>query len=87
MKHNAQSLFKALDALSLFLPVGLLDYFELSNGIVQETCFILYLEEKPLIPEEYSHLSLHSEGFFPEIEVQDFPIRGKAVYLRIKRRH
>ena len=22
----------------------------------------------------------------PEIEVQDFPIRGKAVYLRIKRR-
>jgi len=24
--------------------------------------------------------------FFPEIEVQDFPIRGKAVYLRVKRR-
>ena len=24
--------------------------------------------------------------FFPEIEVQDFPVRGKAVYLRIKRR-
>ena len=35
---------------------------------------------------EYSDLHLHSKGFLPEIEVQDFPIRGKAVYLRIKRR-
>lgn len=35
-----------------------------------------------LIPQE---LQL-SQGFLPEIEVQDFPIRGKAVYLRIKRR-
>jgi len=33
-----------------------------------------------------SHLHLHSKGFFPEIEVQDFPIRGKAVYLRVRRR-
>ena len=39
------------------------------------------------IPSEYSDLHLHSKGFLPEIEVQDFPIRGKAVYLRIKRRH
>ncbi|WP_438850184.1 ISAon1 family transposase N-terminal region protein [Bacteroides acidifaciens] len=47
---------------------------------------ILYLEEKATIPSEYSDLHLHSKGFLPEIEVQDFPIRGKAVYLRIKRR-
>lgn len=45
-----------------------------------------FLEEKPSIPQEHSHLHLHSKGFFPEIEVQDFPVRGKAVYLRIKRR-
>ena len=42
--------------------------------------------EKATIPSEYSDLHLHSKGFLPEIEVQDFPIRGKAVYLRIKRR-
>nr|WP_240062651.1 transposase [Bacteroides xylanisolvens] len=47
---------------------------------------MLYLEEKATIPAEYSDLHLHSKGFLPEIEVQDFPIRGKAVYLRIKRR-
>lgn len=86
MKKKSRSPFDSFSALSLFLPSGLLDYFDLVNGVTQDTCFILYLEEKPVIPDEYSHLSLHSKGFFPEIEVQDFPIRGKAVYLRIKRR-
>ena len=75
-----------MEMLSLFLPAGLLDCFYLVNHVSQETCFILFLEEKPSIPQEYSHLHLHSKGFFPEIEVQDFPIRGKAVYLRVKRR-
>lgn len=60
--------------------------FTLVNHVCQDTCFILYLEKKSIIPAECSHLHLHSKGFFPEIEVQDFPIRGKAVYLRIKRR-
>ncbi len=36
------------------------------------------------IPQEYSHLHLPPKDFFSEIEVQDFPIRGKAVYLRVK---
>lgn len=86
MKTSTSKSIDLVDALSLFLPSGLLDYFTLVNSVSQETCFILYLEEKAVIPTEYSHLSLHSKGFFPEIEVQDFPIRGKAVYLHIKRR-
>ena len=52
----------------------------------QDTCVILYLEEQAVIPSEHSHLCLHTKGFFPEVEIQDFPIRGKAVYLCIKRR-
>lgn len=46
-----------------------------------------FLEERTSIPQEYSHLYLHPKGFFSEIEVQDFPILGKAVYLRVKYRH
>ena len=61
-------------------------YTHLVNHVSQDTCFILYLEEKATIPAEYSDLHLHSKGFLPELEVQDFPIRGKAVYLRIQRR-
>lgn len=86
MKTSFSKTVDPVDALSLFLPSGILNYFTLVNPVCQDTCFILYLEEKSLIPAECSHLHLHSKGFFPEIEVQDFPIRGKAVYLRIKRR-
>jgi hypothetical protein len=33
-----------------------------------------------------SPFSLCSKGLFPEIQVQNFPIRDKAVFLNIKRR-
>jgi len=39
-----------------------------------------------VIPEEYHSDRLLSKGFFDEITVQDFPLRGKAVYLHIRRR-
>ena len=86
MKTNSSKDFDPVAALSLFLPSGILDYFTFVSSVSQETCFIFYLEENPAIPSELCHLSLYSKGYFPEIEVQDFPIRGKAVYLRIKRR-
>ncbi|MCS2334858.1 transposase [Bacteroides sp. BFG-606] len=86
MKTNSKTPLLPADILSLFLPSGILEYFTVVDSLSQETCFILFLEETPVISSELSHLSLHSKGFFPEIEVQDFPIRGKAVYLRIKRR-
>ncbi|WP_245797157.1 ISAon1 family transposase N-terminal region protein [Bacteroides luti] len=82
-KMNSPSI---AEVLSLFLPDGILEYFDIVSEITQETCFILCLEEKNIVPDEISTLNLHSHGFHPEVEVQDFPIRGKAVYLRIKRR-
>ncbi|WP_455583188.1 ISAon1 family transposase N-terminal region protein [Flavobacterium oreochromis] len=38
------------------------------------------------MPKEYSDAKLSSKGFFEEITVQDFPIRGHKVYLHITRR-
>ncbi|WP_321439218.1 transposase [uncultured Bacteroides sp.] len=69
----------------MFLPLGLLDYFDLVNSESLEACLILFLKEKNFVPKECKTLPLHSKGFMPEIEVQDFSVRGKAVYLRIKR--
>lgn len=37
-------------------------------------------------PEELKDLKLSSKGFFVEATVQDFPIRGKNVFLHIIRR-
>ena len=65
MKQTLQPPATPLEMLSLFLPAGLLDYFDLVNHVSQETCFIFFLEEKPSIPQEHSHLHLHSKGFFP----------------------
>lgn len=46
----------------------------------------LYFEEKNNVPKEFSSLRLQSKGFHEEITVDDFPLRGKAVKLNIKRR-
>jgi hypothetical protein len=45
----------------------------------------LYLKEVNSIPKEYRQ-NKYSKGFFDEITVQDFPIRGHQVYLHITRR-
>lgn len=72
--------------ISLLLPEGLLSYFNLSHYTIsgQEVC--LYLDENNEVPDEYRKDKLQSKGFFDEITVQDFPLRGKAVFLHIRRR-
>ena len=85
MKQNLQPPATPLEMLSLFFPAGLLDYFDLVNHVSQRDLLHFFLEEKPSIPQEHSHY-IYIQRFLPEIEVQDFPVRGKAVYLRIKRR-
>lgn len=83
---KSRTLANSLEVLSLFLPSGCLDYFDVTDYSNMDSCYIISLEEKNLIPSEYVNLNLVSKGFYPEIEVQDFPARGKAVYLHIKRR-
>jgi hypothetical protein len=72
--------------LDLILPQGVLEYFLLTDFTSSGSEICLYLEEKNVIPEEYRSDKLISKGFFDEITVQDFPLRGKAVYLHIRRR-
>jgi hypothetical protein len=70
----------------LLLPHGVLEYFNISKVEALENSYNIWLEEKIDPPEEYQDHKLTSKGFYDEITVQDFPLRGKAVYLRIKRR-
>jgi len=74
------------DLVRIVLPEGVLEYFNVKNVSKLEQEFEIYLEEQNIIPEEYTGQKLISKGFYEEIKVQDFPIRGKAVYLCIKRR-
>jgi hypothetical protein len=74
------------DLVKLLLPEIIIDYFELTSYIKEDEKLHLYLREVHSIPKEYRGFKLTSKGFFNEITVQDFPIRGHQVYLHITRR-
>lgn len=73
-------------AWELFLPEGMLDYFEVTAAEKTKEQYVISLVEKNLHPGEFAGHKLSSKGFLEEITVKDFPIRGRACYLRIKRR-
>ena len=75
-----------LSFLDMILPEGILKYFEVTQFIKEAARFNIYLSEKNVPPYEFASDKLTSKGFYDEITVQDFPIRGKASYLYIKRR-
>lgn len=75
-----------VELLKLLLPEIIVDYFELTSYKKGEEILHLYLKEIISIPKEYRENKLSSKGFFSEITVQDFPIRGHQVYLHITRR-
>ena len=75
-----------LELLKLFLPEILVEYFELTSTKTEGETLHLYFEELNKPPVEHSSKALISKGFHDEITVQDFPLRGKRVFLHIKRR-
>jgi hypothetical protein len=68
------------------LPAGTLEYFELVNVLKDKEGLVLFLEEKNQVPREYKDQKFYSKGFYPEVRVQDFPIREHKVMLSIRRR-
>ena len=81
-----------ISVFSHFLPEGLLDHFdivdfkELGDIETKKDCFFIYLDEKNILPDGFEKNQYESKGFFERTLIQDFPIRGKAVYLGIRRR-
>jgi hypothetical protein len=75
-----------IELLKLILPEFLIENFELNSFKNSEENLHLYFEEKSKPPREFDAIELVSKGFLDEITIQDFPLRGKYVYLHIKRR-
>ena len=71
------------ELLSHFTIVGLSEYLDKSTNI---SSLYISLEEQNVLPSGYDHSHYESKGFYPEKQIQDFPIRGKSVYLLIRRR-
>lgn len=72
--------------LSLILPEGLSDYFEFDRADTVDGSTYIYLIEKNIHPEEFSGDHLLSKGFYDEVSVRDFPLRGNPCFLNVKRR-
>lgn len=73
-------------------PSELVDYFEITG--YQELCsiqdrleyIIVDFTERNELPNGYSFDEYETKDFMSSKLIQDFPIRGKGVYLRIKKR-
>ncbi|GJM64733.1 ISAon1 family transposase N-terminal region protein [Persicobacter diffluens] len=71
---------------SIFLPEGILEFFDIVNLSEEGGIIIIHLDEKAIIPKEYEGLDLQDRGFYAARKLQDFPIRGRKVQLSIRRR-
>lgn len=76
----------SLDLLKLLLPELLVTHFDIVSHSIEKDTVHLYFEEKRDAPKEEKRRTLIAHGFHKETTVQDFPLRGKKVFLHIKRR-
>ena len=73
-------------------PSELMEYFRISK--FETLCFVetkteyweIEFEEINILPNGYSNIEYESKGFMESKLVQDFPLRGRAVFLRVKKR-
>ncbi len=81
-----------ISLLSELFPSELMQYFRiikyetLCSLSTKSEYWLIDFEEKNELPLGYSSSDYESKGFMESSTIQDFPLRGKAVYLRIKKR-
>ncbi|NLZ73754.1 MAG: hypothetical protein GX905_08070, partial [Bacteroidales bacterium] len=74
------------DGYRLLLPKGLLDYFEVLKVEEEPKLIKIHLEERNNINPIGKTPLYESKGFYPNVLVNDFPVRGKQLLLDIRRR-
>ena len=82
----AKKMISSEELLRTFLPEWLFNYFEAVKLEQDSESLHVYLDEKKVIPKEFGNRRLISHGFDDAVTVQDFPVKGKSVYLHLRRR-
>ncbi len=78
--------------LAHLFPEELSNFFTISRYEIlcsletKEEYWLIEFEEKNELPSGYSSQEYESKGFMESKLIQDFPLRGRAVFLRIKKR-
>lgn len=74
------------DYVRIFLPSFVVSHFDVIKMTDSGTRIDIYLDEKRSLSSDLLSRPVVSYGFTKETVIQDFPVRGKAVYLHIRRR-
>ena len=74
------------ELLDLILPRDVLACFEVVKVCTTSARIDIYLDEKNIPPREYGGQGVLSKGFTGTTRIQDFPLRGRSVYLHVRRR-
>lgn len=73
--------------LRVIFPEVLMDYFDISGWHDDPAKVEVWLEEKNYMERsDYKSGTVIAHGFTDEKVIQDFPLRGKPVYLHVRRR-
>lgn len=78
---------KQLEILQTIFPEIITDNFEFIDFQESESRLDYWLDERGYLSrEDYKKGTVREYGFTEEKIIQDFPIRGKGVYLHVRRR-
>ena len=78
---------KTWQLLRCIFPTVLTDYFDIVNFGDHPTELHFWMDEREFMEkEDYKKGTVRSYGFSHEKVIQDFPIRGKSVFLHVRRR-
>ncbi len=73
--------------LRCIFPEVLADYFDVIDIQESETSFDFWLDERDFMEKaDYKSGTVSCYGFTSERVIQDFPLRGKSVFLHVLRR-
>jgi len=78
--EHYQSLIK------LILPEEVFNYFEIIHIETIDKEIHIHLDELDIKPEGFETEKLISNGFHQTAIIQDFPLRGKPMFLHVRRR-
>ena len=77
----------SIKLLRAILPAVLIDNFDVANFEKTDSRFDIYLDEKKvMMREDKKSRPVISHGFGEYHVIQDFPIRGRATYLHVRKR-
>lgn len=78
---------KPEDLLRVILPDVLIDNFDVVNFEKSDVRFDIWLDEKKVqLREDKYNNKVVGNGFGSYHTIQDFPIRGRATYLHVRKR-